>query len=369
MQSREAERIRDEISSLGGMHSLLGLFRYERATQELRVIVALAVAYLLPSCLGPNTLPSPSTGLKIIECLRFLFSSMPVTSRGEAISGVEILHVSVMGVYTFWFSALSPSLKIAASKKTKVGPFNERTRKSRVIQQHAGETIFDQRREVLELQELLELTVSFIVEMARQVTKMEISHQNHHSHPNVVSLGAIVQQMCALVQHMCAMDMARPVAVREGFLKVLVIWLQSQDSEKVCAAALSVSELAATLDSYVAGWIHTLIVNEGVLSEIVQLSVSDKVVHDVRIAIAETLCSLCRAPHIRAAVVEAKCIHGLISFLYEFGDPSSQEVALAGGSALLQIVTGAMTRASVFNTDGFKLHESVFPDKQDDVIR
>jgi hypothetical protein len=55
--------------------------------------------------------------------------------------------------------------------------------------------------------------------------------------------------------------------------------------------------------------------------------------------------------------------------LYEFGDPESQKVAFAAGSALLQLVAGAMSRASVFSSDNDELNESASPDKRDRVIR
>lgn len=365
--------LRDEISSSGGMHSLLALFRSKGATRELKVVVALAIAYLLPSFVKSSNLPSSSIGLKIVDCLRFLFSSRPVTPRGEEIGRAEICHASAIGVHTFWFHALLPSL---STKKDPLSSFSESTqltkrpslrmRKSRVIQQHAGETVFDQRREVLELQELLELTVSLIVEMAETIDSTDLPLQVRHSNADFVPL---VEQMSAIVQQMCAIDMARPIAVREGLLKILVMWMRSQDREKIRCAAISVNELTSTLDSYMAGWIHSQIVNEGALMEIVKLSVCKTVGHDVRLAVAEILRRLCVAPHTRAAVVESKCIHCLISLLYEFGDSSSQEVAYAAGSALLQLVEGAMTRSSVFSSDDFEIGETVSPDKRDDVIR
>ena len=365
--------LRDEISSSGGMHSLLALFRSKGATRELKVVVALAVAYLLPSFARSDTLPSSGIGLKIIECLRFIFTTQSVTPKGEDISRADLCQASAMGVYTFWFNVLSPTLSM---KKAPSGLASEsreamrrpslRMRKSRVLQQQARETIFDQRREVLESQELLELTVSLIVEMAKTNDRTDTSLQVRCSKMNYVPLA---EQMSAIVQQMCAIDIARPIAVREGLLKVLVMWMRSQDKEKIRCAAISVNELTSTLDSYMAGWIHSQIVNEGALMEIVKLSVSKTVGHDVRLAVAEILCSLCGAPHTRAAVVESKCIHCLISLLYEFDDSSSQKVAFAAGSALFQLVAGAMTRASIFSSANFELDDSASPDKRDDVIR
>jgi hypothetical protein len=203
---------------------------------------------------------------------------------------------------------------------------------------------------VLELQELLELTVALIIEMAKTADLAD----------NVIR---------TLVPPICSIDLARPIAVREGVLKVLVSWMKSQSLEKIRCAATSINELTSTGDRYIAGWIHSQIVNEGALVEIVNISIFPSAGHVFRLAVAETLCRLCEAPHTRAAVVEAQCISCLICLLSEFEDPESQKVAFAAGSALLQLVVGAMSRASVFSSDNYELNEAASPDKRDRVIR
>ena len=95
-----------------------------------------------------------------------------------------------------------------------------------------------------------------------------------------------------LVEQMCAVDVARPIAVREGLLKVLVAWIKSKDSEKVRPATMALRDLTSTEDKYMAGWIHSQIVHEGALFEIVKLSVSESVGHDVRLGIVEILSCL-----------------------------------------------------------------------------
>ena len=357
----EAEQLRREIRSSGGMDSLLTLFRAKGGTRELKVVVALAVAYLLPSFELSNSIQSSSLGLKIIECLRFLFASMPVTPKGEKLERDEMCTASMKGVYTFWCIVLVPLLRSGLSEDlAPVRSFSEspelirgtssRLRRRNVSQQRVGGNVFDQRQEVLELQELLELTVSLVVEMAKT---SDLANTSIHS----------------IVPAICAIDLARPIAVREGLLKVLASWMRSQNVEKIRCAATSVNELTSTVDSYMAGWIHSQIVNEGVLAELAKLSICDWAGQGVRLAVAEILCRLCVAPHTRAAVVEAQCIEKLICLLYEFGDPESQKVALAAGNALLQLVAGAMSRASVFSSDNDELNEAASPDKRDRVIR
>jgi hypothetical protein len=96
--------------------------------------------------------------------------------------------------------------------------------------------------------------------------------------------------------------------------------------------------------------------------EFVKLSACQTVGQDVRLAVAEILCNLCRAPHTRAAVAESKCIQCLNSLLYNSEDSLSQKIAFAAGSALLQLLKGAMKRAIVFSLE-------TSADKRDDVIR
>ena len=342
----ESMRLRNEIRSSGGMHSLLTLFRTKGTTRELKVVAALAVAYLLPSFVESSSMTGPTLALKIVECLRFLFSSRPVSPKNEEITSSEMYNASAMGLTTFWINAFFPMLQ--QEHATIVETLEVRRARGR----QAG--AFDQRQETLEVQELLEIIVSLIVNMAK-LSDDEMACDGDSK----------LTLRYTLVEQMCAVDVARPLAVREGLLKVLVGWMKSKDREKVRPAATSLRDLTSTLDKYMAGWIHSQIVNEGALGEIVKLVVSASHGHDVRLAVAQILSSLCVAPHTRAAVVEAQCINYLIPLLWcEKNDCSSQQVAYAAGSALLQLAAGAMTRAASVSTDD----DAVSPDKRDKVI-
>lgn len=355
---QESMRLRNEIRSSGGMHSLLTLFRTKGTTRELKVVAALAVAYLLPSFVESSSLSGPNLALKIVECLRFLFSSRPVSPKNEEISRSEMYNASVMGLTTFWINAFFPMLQQEGAAQLESTDSMQRRARGRQV----GGGTFDQRQETLEVQELLEIIVSLIVSMAK-MSDTEICNGGGRVDDSKLSL------RYTLVEQMCAVDVARPLAVREGLLKVLVEWMKSKDRDKVRPAATSLRDLTSTLDKYMAGWIHSQIVNEGALGEIVQLVVSAIYGHDVRLAVAQILSSLCVAPHTRAAVVEAQCINYLIPLLWcEHNDPSSQQVAYAAGSALLQLAAGAMTRASVYDADNGDLNDAVSPDKRDRVI-
>jgi hypothetical protein len=264
---------------------------------------------------------------------------------------------SAMGVYKLWIICVSPLLRENFTSTPSLSESPElirgtssRLRRRTVTLSRTGGNVFDQRQEVLELQELLELTVSLIVEMTKTADLADTSIQT-------------------LVPPICSTDLARPIAVREGVLKVLVSWMKSQSLAKILCAATSVNELTSTDDRYMAGWIHSQIVNEGALVEIVNISNCQSFGHVFRLAVAEILCRLCEAPHTRAAVVEAQGISCLICLLSEFEDPESQKVACAAGSALLQLVAGAMSRANVFISDNDELNIAASPDKRDRVIR
>ncbi len=78
---------------------------------------------------------------------------------------------------------------------------------------------FDQRRENIAMREVLEVAVSLLVDIANQINASVTSR--------------------TLVEQVCAIEIARPIAVREGILKTLVRWSESGDGEFIiCAATL-----------------------------------------------------------------------------------------------------------------------------------
>lgn len=353
--------LRDEIRSSGGMHSLITVFRSKGASYELRVVSALAVAYVLPSFVESSSV-HPSVGLKIMECLRFLSTSRPVSPNGRRISQDEMYRASAAGVTTFWINELTPMLNSGAG-----APKNDSTERSDLFARtnkkgrRRGRT-GGQRHQTLELQELLEMTVSLIVQIER-LGENEVLKKNQSAQTDSLFLWRYTN-----VEQVCAVDVARPIAVREGLLPILVGWIRSGDREKVRPAVSSLRYLTSIKDKYMAGWIHSQMVNEGALAEVVKLADDYYVGQDVRLAVAQILASLCVAPHTRAAVVEAKCINYLIGFLYDHSDKASQDVALFAGSAILQLAEGAITRASVLGGGEPELQDSASPDKSDTLV-
>jgi hypothetical protein len=350
--ARESEPLRDEIRSSGGMHSFLTLFRTNGMARELQVVTSLAVAYVLPSFVISSQTTS-ALGLKIIECLRFLVASRPVTPQGVSISREEMCKAAAIGVNILWINAVLPLLKSELSKidATKTKPVLTRVRTSgygRSTRGRLGGGVFDQGQDSVEIKELTELAVTLITHIAKLTDNENLN----------IDMGYDI------VEQVCEVDVARPIAVREGLLRILVDWIRSKDIERVRPAASALRYLISIEDKYMAGWIHSQVVNEGAVNEIVKL-LNESVGHDVRVAVAQMLSALCVAPHTRAAVVEARCVSYLVALLYEHNSPASEQMVQYAGSALLQLAAGAMCRASA---NSLFLADSAAPDDQDSVI-
>jgi hypothetical protein len=350
--ARESEPLRDEIRSSGGMHSFLTLFRTNGMARELQVVASLAVAYVLPSFVVSSQ-TTCALGLKIIECLRFLVASRPVTPQGVSISREEMCKVAAIGVNILWINAVLPLLKCELSKNDarKTEPVLTRVRTSVYVRSTRGQLgggVFDQGQDSVDIKELTELAVTLITHIAKLA---------HNENLNIDMGYNIVEQVCEV-------DVARPIAVREGLLRILVDWIRSKDIERVRPAASALRYLISIEDKYMAGWIHSQVVNEGAVKEIVKL-LNESVGHDVRVAVAQMLAALCVAPHTRAAVVEARCVSYLIALLYEHNSPASEKMVQYAGSALLQLAAGAMCRTSA---NSLVLSDSATLDDQDSLI-
>lgn len=104
-----------------------------------------------------------------------------------------------------------------------------------------------------------------------------------------------------LVKQICDMEDARRIAVREGFLSILVGWIKSMDPENIRLATSALRHLTSIKVKYMAGWIYSQMVNEGSLQVVVTLTHKNDrgVGHDVELAVAQILSSLCVAPHTR----------------------------------------------------------------------
>ena len=350
--ARDSDRLRNEIRSSGGMHSFLTLFRTNGIARELKVVAGLAVAYVVPNfVLSSQT--SSSIGLKIIECLRFLVISNDTAVNGVAISKIEMCKAASVGVTFLWINSIQPLLITSINQGEKaVGRKRHSLARFGRPRSRIGGGTFDQGQEALEVKELSELAVALIVQLA-----------------NMLETGKLrgMEFGYNIVEQVCEVDAARPIAVREGLMRLLVDWITSKNVDKVRPAASALRYLISIKDKYMAGWIHSQVVNEGAVAEIVKL-LNESVGHDVRVAVAEMLSALCCAPHTRAAVVEANCVSYLVALLYEHSSPASEQMVHYAGSALLQLAAGALTRASALAGNNMVV-ESHGPNKRDTVVK
>eukprot|EP00934_Nitzschia_sp_Nitz4_P002509 Nitzschia sp. Nitz4//scaffold39_size137210//43905//51277//NITZ4_003195-RA/size137210-augustus-gene-0.188-mRNA-1//-1//CDS//3329550371//2499//frame0 len=330
--ARENEVLRNEIRSSGGMHSFLTMFRMKGMTPELQVVFSMAVAYVLPSFVVSSQ-TSSTVGLKIVECLRFLVSTHPVTMRDTVITREEMIKAASVGIHVLWINAIQPLLLLESAKAESKQTRPSRQLRASMIGRRAssGGNMFDQGQESLETQELTELAVSLITHIARLTDNPGDMH---------LDIGYNI------VEQVCEVDAARSIAVREGFLKILVGWIRSKQVEKVRPAASALRYLISIQDKYMAGWIHSQVVNENAVGDIVQL-LQESIGHDVRLAVAEMVSALCVASHTRAAVVESRCVSFLVALLYEHNDPAaSRDMIRFAANALLHLAGGALNRVA-----------------------
>ncbi|KAL3922924.1 MAG: hypothetical protein SGILL_001946 [Bacillariaceae sp.] len=326
--AKDNEMLRNEIRSSGGMHSFLTLFRTRGMTRELQVVASMAVAYTLSSFVASSQ-TSSSVGLKIMECLRFLVTANPVSPNGSVITRDRMCQAASAGVNVLWINAIQPLIAlekikgVSSNSKPVLNP-SQSIRFGRV-KSRAGGGLFDQGQESLEIQELTDSAVTLIAHLVKL------------SQTNQVRIDVGFN----IIEQVCEIDEARPVAVREGLLSIFVDWIRSGDIDKIRPAASALRYLISIHDKYMAGWIHSQVVNEGAIKEIVKL-LNESVGHDVRVAVSQMLSALCIAPHTRAAVIDANCVSYLVALLYEHTAPDSEELVYCAGSALLQLSACSM---------------------------
>ena len=355
-QDKESIMLRDEIRSSGGLLSLLTLFRTRGILHELKAVTALAVAYLLPCFVESSSHTPPSLGLRIVECLRFLTITGPMSHNGEVLGDDEMLNASALALASFWVYQLEPILR---SKPVKIIE-QSITLQRRTSRDRERNRVEGKRNEIITITELLDTTVSLIMYFAKFEAK-EMSKKLDRENT--------LRWSYTLVEQVCAVEVARPIAVREGVLHILVCWIQYQDRDRIRTATSALRYITSIQDKYMAGWIHSEMINQGAVQCLADLTRDFSLTRDVRLSIAQILSSLCTASHTRAAVVETNCVNFLIGILYEHSDPSSSDVALFAGQAILQLAAGAISRASAFVGEDVEIFGSSPFDRRDSLIR
>jgi hypothetical protein len=124
-------------------------------------------------------------------------------------------------------NAVLPLLKSELSKidATKTKPVLTRVRTcsgyGRSTRGRLGGGVFDQGQDSVEIKELTELPVTLITRIAKLTDNENLS----------IDMGYDI------VEQVCEVDVARPIAVREGLLRILVDSIRSKDIERVRPAA------------------------------------------------------------------------------------------------------------------------------------
>jgi hypothetical protein len=347
--AKENDQLRNEIRSSGGMHSFLTLYRGRTTGLELRVVASLAVAYVLPSFVAKSQVTS-QMAIKFLECIRFLITTQPVSPQNVTITRQEMYSAASAGVNALWINTVRPLIALEKSKQVSKLPMPTHEKQSSSFRRFRGRTgggMSDQGQESKETQDMTELSVTLITHIAK-VASQEKIHTGYD-----------------IVEQVCAEDVARPIAVREGLLSTLVEWIRSKDLALMRPSASALRYLISIEDQYNAGWIHSQVVNEGAVSEIVKLF-NESVGNNVREAITEMISALCLAAPTRAAVVESNCVIYLVSILYEHSSASAENMVLNAASALLQLAAGGIMQAG---SSALSKRGSNVIDKQETVLK
>ena len=283
---------------------------------------AMAVAYVLPMFVTKSTVTNALVG-KSLECLRFLTVADPVSPQNVVISRREMYNAASDGVNALWNNTIKALVAIQQSKaEDEVAmPSLNRSVSSRFAQARARNGA--QNQEEAEIKGMMETSVTLITNIAKATYEMNIDTAYD------------------IVADVCEVDVARSVSVREGLLSTIFEWLRSRNLFKMRPAAEALRHLISIEDQYVAGWIHSQLVNEGAVNEIVKLF-NESISANVREAVAQMISVLCQTAQTRTAVVEARCVSYLVALLYEHNEPESENMVNYAASALLRLAGGGI---------------------------
>lgn len=326
------------------MQSLLTLFKTNSDSDELMMVSALTVVYLLPSLLDSDVQSSSFMYMGVIECLQFLIQSSTENIDID-LSPSEIRTASALTMANLWLQVLVPKLQSTDMILATNGIQRFRT----------GEQNQDpffhrrpRRRSSLSSQNGDDVDSSILIEAFTSLSIMaantEASIQEKEATAQTRDMN-VYYQFAFIVESICDVEFAKPMAMKEGALELLLQWLRSGDIELERPAANALRNLALAQDNYVAGWVHCQLLNENALSYIVkQLESGDS---RIRLAIAELISSLTVAPHTRTGIIEARGVKYLVQLLGSVDIQTQDEaIALAAGNTLLRLIMGEASSGS-----------------------
>ena len=329
-----------EIIAAGGIPSLFTLFRESHDSIELMMVSALTVVYLLPSLLDSEMQPSSYINMGVIECLQFLIQASSEDTQVD-ISPSEIRAASAFAMTNLWFKVLVAKLHLT----------NSMTLANNDIDQFGpGQPIQDplsgqrrrfssvRRRSSLSSQPGDDADNSFLIDAFTSLSVLAaVTEASRYERGQAIGMN-VYYEFALIVESVCAVEFARPLAMKEGVLDLLLRWLTSGDLELERPAANTLRNLTLTQDKYTSGWVHCELLNKDALPLIVQRLGSDN--FGVRLAMAQIISSLTIAPHTRDGVINAGSVKYLVQLLGSI-DIQNEEVALAAGNALLRLAGGS----------------------------
>lgn len=328
------------------MQSLLTLFKTSSDSTELMLVSALAAVYLLPILLDSDVQYSNYIHLDVIECLQYLIESTKESIEID-ISPSEIRTASAFAMTNLWWKVLATKLPSSETMQARhilrrLGPNDD----DQAL--FANRRIISRRRSSLSTQTGDDVDCSIMIDAFASLSvvaaTMEASRLNSGGSRNATEMN-VYYEFALLVESVCAVESARPMAMKEGVLLLLLQWLTSGNLELERPAATSLRNLASTQDDYTAGWVHSQLLNENALVHIVEQLQSDD--SGVRLCMAEIISSLTVSPRTRAGIIEARGVKYLVQLLGSVDVRARDEtLALAAGNALLRLALGGGTSES-----------------------
>jgi hypothetical protein len=254
-QKGRDEEMCHEIIASGGMQSLLTLFKSSSDSFELMMVSALTAVYLLPLLLDDSVVQSSNyVHMGIIECLQFLIqTSIKNTTADIDISPSEIRTASAFAMTNLWFKVLVATLRSAeiVSASNHISRFGDGS--------ESDQDFFSRRRSsVASWQSDEDVDWSILVDAFTSLSIMAAKSEASRPKNDL----NVYYEFALIVESICAVEYARPLAMKEGVIALLLKWLRSGDIDLERPAASSLRNLALTQDNYTAGWVHSELVNE-----------------------------------------------------------------------------------------------------------
>jgi hypothetical protein len=201
--------------------------------------------------------------LRLLECFKFLLVDIKDTdSETRKCAAVALTHR--------WMNVIQPCLHHAAAiNNDNSSPWSGR---------HCGQKNC---RHLLQIQQVTLQAVALLLALADKE----------------------VFECIPLMDAMCTVELIQLILAQNGVIKILVRWIKSKTDEFVSSASNALKELTSSSNLYMAGWIHSQLLYEGVIPALIEISPLFQ--REVRLSAAEILSNLTVAPLTRDAIVNA----------------------------------------------------------------